>query len=67
MLICSFRGWNDGGQGASLADVLPLAALARGAVRDIDPERFFDFQSQRPHVALVDGDVRRIDWPENAF
>ncbi len=34
---------------------------------DIDPENFFDFQSTRPHVSLVDGLRRQIDWPDNAF
>jgi proteasome assembly chaperone (PAC2) family protein len=34
---------------------------------DIDPEQFFDFSSTRPHVSLVEGSVRRIDWPQNGF
>ena len=34
---------------------------------EIDSEGFFDFQATRPHVSLVDGLTRRIDWPENAF
>jgi proteasome assembly chaperone (PAC2) family protein len=34
---------------------------------DIDPESFFDFQATRPHVSLVEGQHRHIDWPENAF
>jgi len=34
---------------------------------DIDPEEFFDFQATRPHVSLVDGLTRQIDWPDNAF
>ncbi len=67
VLITAFRGWNDGGQGASLA----AGFLARSwrAVRfaDIDPEEFFDFQATRPHVSLVDGVTRQIDWPDNAF
>jgi proteasome assembly chaperone (PAC2) family protein len=67
VLITAFRGWNDGGQGASLA----AGFLARtwGAARfaDIDPEGFFDFQATRPHVSLVDGITRQIDWPDNAF
>jgi proteasome assembly chaperone (PAC2) family protein len=67
VLICSFRGWNDGGQGASLASSFLTRAWKAEQFGDIDPERFFDFQSQRPHVALVDGSVRRIDWPENSF
>jgi proteasome assembly chaperone (PAC2) family protein len=67
VLVAAFRGWNDGGQGASLA----AGYLARtwGAARfaDIDPENFFDFSSTRPHVSLVDGQTRQIDWPDNAF
>jgi proteasome assembly chaperone (PAC2) family protein len=31
------------------------------------PEPFFDFQATRPHVSLVDGVTRQIDWPDNAF
>ena len=67
VLVAAFRGWNDGGQGASLA----AGYLARtwGAARfaDIDPEDFFDFSSTRPHVSLVEGQTRQIDWPDNAF
>ena len=67
VLIAGFRGWNDGGQGATLA----CGYLAREwrAVRfaDIDPELFVDFQATRPTVALEEGMTRRIDWPENVF
>jgi predicted ATP-grasp superfamily ATP-dependent carboligase len=67
VLIAAFRGWNDGGQAATLAG----SYLARlwGAERfaDIDPEGFVDFQSTRPLVSLEDGVTRKIDWPENAF
>jgi predicted ATP-grasp superfamily ATP-dependent carboligase len=67
ILVAAFRGWNDGGQGASLAG----SFLARewGAVRfaDIDPEGFFDFQATRPTVSLEEGMTRRIEWPDNAF
>ena len=67
VLVCSFRGWNDGGQGASLAGAFLARAWATERFADIDPELFFDFQSTRPHVSLADGATRRIDWPENAF
>ena len=67
VLVAAFRGWNDGGQGASLA----ASFLARewGAVRfaDIDPEGFFDFQATRPTVSLSEGMSRTIEWPDNAF
>ena len=67
IFVAAFRGWNDGAQAATLA----TGYLARlwGAERfaDIDPEGFFDFQANRPHVSLEEGLTRRIDWPENAF
>src|SRR5256885_14223619 len=67
VLVAAFRGWNDGGHGASLA----AGYLARvwGARRfaEIDAEGFFDFQAVRPQVSLVDGISRRIDWPETVF
>jgi proteasome assembly chaperone (PAC2) family protein len=67
VLVAAFKGWNDGGQGASLA----ASFLARewGAVRfaDIDPEGFYDFQATRPTVSLSEGATRTIEWPDNAF
>ena len=67
MLITAFRGWNDGAQGASLAAGFLARAWDAERFADIDPEEFFDFQVTRPHVALVDGVTRRVDWPETAF
>ena len=67
MLIAALRGWNDGGQGASLAGAYLARAWAGARFADIDPEGFFDFQATRPTVSLVDGFTRQIDWPENAF
>src|SRR5581483_3400716 len=67
VLVASFRGWNDGGQGASLASSFLSRAWGGRRFAAIDAEQFFDFQSTRPHVSLVEGSVRRIDWPENVF
>ncbi len=67
VLVAAFRGWNDGGQGASLAGGFLAKAWNAERFADIDPEGFFDFQTTRPHVSLVEGRTRRIDWPENAF
>jgi proteasome assembly chaperone (PAC2) family protein len=67
VLIASFKGWNDGGHGASLAGAFLARAWAAEKFAEIDPERFFDFSSTRPQVSLVDGTMRRIDWPENTF
>jgi proteasome assembly chaperone (PAC2) family protein len=67
VLVAAFRGWNDGAQGASLAASFLARAWQAERFADIDPEEFFDFQAVRPHVSLVDGLTRHIDWPENAF
>src|SRR6059058_2387646 len=67
VLISAFRGWNDGGQGASLAGGYLAKTWEAERFAEIEPEGFFDFQATRPHVSLVDGRTRRVDWPENAF
>jgi predicted ATP-grasp superfamily ATP-dependent carboligase len=67
VLIAAFRGWNDGGQGASLAGGFLAKQWEAARFAEIDPEGFYDFQATRPHVSLVEGATRRIDWPENAF
>src|ERR671939_854759 len=66
-LITSFRGWNDGGQGASLAGGYLAKIWSAARFAEIEPEGFFDFQATRPHVSLVDGETRKIDWPDTAF
>src|SRR3954454_7553984 len=67
VLIAAFRGWNDGGQGASLAGAYLAQAWAAEEFASIDSEGFYDFQATRPTVSLVDGFQRQIDWPENTF
>src|SRR5829696_9664489 len=67
VLVAAFRGWNDGGQGATLAAGHLASEWDATRFAEIDPEDFYDFQATRPHVSLVDGLTRRIDWPENAF
>ena len=67
ILISAFRGWNDGGQGASLAAGYLARLWDAERIADVDPEEFFDFQATRPHVKLVDAVTRQIDWPETAF
>src|SRR3954468_17925618 len=67
VLIAAFRGWNDGGQGASLAGGYRAREWQAERFADIDPENFYDFQATRPLVSLEDGETRTIEWPENAF
>src|SRR5436190_21057515 len=67
IMITAFRGWNDGGQGASLAGGYLAKTWNAARFAEIEPEGFFDFQATRPQVSFVEGTTRKIDWPDNAF
>src|SRR5690242_20059023 len=66
VLIAAFRGWIDGGQGASLAGAYLAQAWAAEQFAHIDPEAFYAFQTTRPIVSLLAAIPRRIAWPENS-
>ena len=67
VLIGAFRGWNDGGQAATLAAGYLARLWGAKKFADIDPELFVDFQATRPMVSLEEGRTRKIEWPENTF
>jgi predicted ATP-grasp superfamily ATP-dependent carboligase len=67
IMIAAFRGWNDGGQAASLAGGYLAKLWQAERFAEIDPENFFDFQATRPHVSLEQGLTRKIDWPATVF
>ena len=67
VLIAAFRGWNDGGQGASLGGGYLAKHWGAESFAEIDPENFYDFQAVRPNVSLEDGLTRRLEWPANTF
>jgi len=67
ILVGAFRGWNDGGQAATLAAGYLARLWDAQKFADIDPELFVDFQATRPMVSLEEGRTRKIEWPENTF
>jgi len=67
VMVAAFRGWNDGGQGASLGAAYLAKQWNAARFAEIEPETFFDFQAVRPQVSLVDGETRTIEWPDNGF
>ncbi|CAN5211054.1 PAC2 family protein [soil metagenome] len=67
VLIGAFRGWNDGGQAATLAAGYLARLWDAQKFADIDPELFVDFQATRPNVSLDEGQTLHIEWPENTF
>jgi proteasome assembly chaperone (PAC2) family protein len=66
-MVCAFKGWNDAGEAATAALSYIRGSFDSREVAQIDPEEFYDFTAVRPTVRLAEGDVRKIDWPENSF
>ena len=63
LLIVAFEGWNDAGEAASgvvrkLKDMLPVHPLVQ-----VDAERYFDYQFNRPVATTNDDGIRTLVWP----
>ena len=67
VLIAAFRGWNDGGQGATLGGSYLAKEWGAESFAEIDSENFYDFQAVRPSVSLEEGLTRKLEWPSNTF
>jgi len=67
VLLFAFEGWNDAAESASsaldhLADVWQAETLY-----ELDPEDFYDFQVNRPHLSTNGEGGRTIEWPETTL
>ena len=70
VMVMAFSGWNDAAEGASGA-VEHLLSIWRDEhdetlpqlIADVEPEDFYDFQVNRPHVSIDDSSIRSITWP----
>ena len=63
LLIVAFEGWNDAGEAASgvvrtLKDLLPVQALVQ-----VDAEKYFDYQFNRPVATTGEDGTRTLVWP----
>jgi proteasome assembly chaperone (PAC2) family protein len=67
VMVAAFRGWNDGGQGATLGGGHLARQWGAESFAEIESENFYDFQAVRPHVSLEEGLTRKLEWPENTF
>jgi proteasome assembly chaperone (PAC2) family protein len=66
-IICAFKGWNDGGEAASVAARYLREHWEARVFAHLDPDEFYDFQVTRPTVRLDRGVSRIIDWPRGEF
>ncbi|HSP36218.1 MAG TPA: PAC2 family protein [Frankiaceae bacterium] len=63
MMIAAFEGWNDAADAATAAVEHLEMVFDAHAVGAVDPDDYYDFQVNRPTVAVVDDSLRRISWP----
>ena len=66
MLIALTGLFDIGGAATTALDRFAPADTAI-TIGDIDPDPFYDFTQERPHVEFDEGEVRLIRWPENQF
>ncbi len=66
VMLVGLEGWFDVASAATQAVNAFISADHAVIVGAIDPDPFYDFTQQRPHVT-IDDDVREIVWPANEF
>jgi proteasome assembly chaperone (PAC2) family protein len=65
VLIAGFTGWTDAAEAASLAVRTMGEQWEARRFGAFDGEEFFDYQTTRPQIKLVEGVTRTVEWPEN--
>jgi PAC2 family len=63
VLVAAFEGWNDAGEAATGAVEHLEDVWEAERITELDPEGYYDFQVNRPHVSIVEGNRRLITWP----
>jgi proteasome assembly chaperone (PAC2) family protein len=61
-VIAAFEGWNDAGEAASEAVSHLLVGWRATLLASIDPEDYYDFQVNRPHVGFNSEGGRELSW-----
>ena len=66
VLLVGLTGWFDVA-GVATAALDQLLGDGGVTIGEIDADPFYDFTQERPTVEIVDGDLRRVVWPDNSF
>jgi proteasome assembly chaperone (PAC2) family protein len=62
LVIAAFEGWNDAGEAASEAVSHLLVGWRATLLASVDPEDYYDFQVNRPHVGFNSEGGRELSW-----
>ena len=63
VMIAAFEGWNDAGEAASSTIAHLREVWQAELLTELDPEEYYDYQVNRPHISLDDSGVRQLEWP----
>jgi len=63
ILVAAFAGWNDAADAASGTVDRLIEQWDAELVHEFEPDDYYDFQVNRPHVAFTDDGARSITWP----
>ncbi|UDY25177.1 PAC2 family protein [Nocardioides sp. Kera G14] len=63
VVIAAFEGWNDAADASSNAVDHLMSVWSARIIGEVDPEDFYDFQVNRPHVGTDAEGMRSITWP----
>lgn len=63
VLLVAFEGWNDAGEAASGAVRTLQNSLLVRSIAEIDAENYFDYQFNRPQIAMGEDGKKVINWP----
>ncbi len=67
VLIAGFTGWNDAAEAASMAVSAIEESCGAKRFGGFYGDEFFDYQTTRPQIKLVEGVTRAVEWPENGL
>lgn len=63
VMVAAFEGWNDAGDAASAAVEHLALTWDAEPLTELDPEKYYDFQVNRPSIRIQDGVARDFSWP----
>lgn len=66
-MIAAFEGWNDAAEAATGAIDHLMAAWTHHKLGEMNPEDYYDFQVNRPHIKVDSHHIREIIWPNTVL
>lgn len=66
-MIAAFEGWNDAADAASAAVEHLALAWDAAPYAELDPQKYYDFQVNRPSITITAGVTRDFVYPTSRF